>query len=445
MKTDLHTKPFHHALRIRQEVCIGCSRCMRVCPTEALRVINGKATLHPEWCIDCGECFNVCPVKAIVVEDDDISQIFSYKHRILLVPSIFFAQFEEKLTLDAIKGILYEMGFTELCTVEQGADLLVDEINKYVGEFDGEKPVISSFCPAVVRLIQVRFPSMTDRIIRLIPPLEITAQYYRSEYEKNGVPLEDVGIFYVTPCAAKIAAIKAPVGGYNSPINGVINMSELYNKVFLAYKQKGTNENEYCNLIHSSLSSTGVRWATTGGESSNIHGRSLAIDSMPNVIDFLERLENEEIKGVDFLELRACDMSCCGGILVQDNRFLVKERIDKRAEELPARHALDESFRQVCSGYIPMERVEPKAMVKYHADLTIALERMEEARKLRKILPDIDCGACGAPSCEALADDIVCHRATLEHCVLMHAHEVDPDMMEKIWGKERFIKKQVKK
>lgn len=438
---DQEINPFHHALRIRKEVCIGCSRCMRVCPTEALRVIDGKATLHPEWCVDCGECFNVCPVKAIVVEDDDIAKIFRYKHRILLVPSVFFAQFEEKLTLDAIKGILYDMGFTELCTVEQGADLLVDEINRYIAESEEEKPVISSFCPAVVRLVQVRFPSFADRIMRLIPPLEITAQYYRSEYEKNGVPLDDVGIFYVTPCAAKIAAIKAPVGGYESPINGVINMSELYNKVFLAYKQKGTNENEHCTLIHSSLSSTGVRWATTGGEAMNVRGRSLAIDSMPNVIEFLERLENEEIKGIDFLELRACDMSCCGGILVQDNRFLIQERIDKMAAELPEKHALDQEFRNVCSGYIPMDRVEPRAMVKYHSDITIALQRMEKSRRLRRMLPDIDCGACGAPSCEALADDIVCNRASLDHCVILHAHEADSGMMEKIWGKKRFLKK----
>jgi hypothetical protein len=247
-----------------------------------------------------------------------------------------------------------------------------------------------------------------------------------------------VGIFYVTPCAAKIAAIKAPVGGYVSPINGVINMSELYNKVFLAYKQKGTSENEHCTLIHSSLSSVGIHWPTTGGEAVNIKGRALAIDSMPNVIDFLERLENEEIKGVDFLELRGCDMSCCGGILVQDNRFLIKERIEKLAEELPKKHMLDQEFRNVCSGYIPMEPVEPRAMIKYHPDITIALQRMEEASRLRGLLPDIDCGACGAPTCEALAEDIVCNRATMEHCVIRHAYQADAEMIEKIWGKKRF-------
>jgi Na+-translocating ferredoxin:NAD+ oxidoreductase RNF subunit RnfB len=80
-------------------------------------------------------------------------------------------------------------------------------------------------------------------------------------------------------------------------------------------------------------------------------------------------------------------------------------------------------------------------MIKYHSDLTIALQRMEESRRLRRMLPDIDCGACGAPSCEALADDIVCDRATLDHCVILHAHQAGPDMLEKIWGKRHFNKK----
>jgi iron only hydrogenase large subunit-like protein len=174
---------------------------MRVCPTEALRVTGGKATLHPGLCVDCGECFNVCPSRAVVVEDDDITQIFNYKHRILLIPAIFFAQFQEKLTLEEINSVLYEIGFTELCTVEQGVDLLVDEINKYIDTFEGSKPVISSFCPAVIRLIQVRFPVFADQILRLLPPLEVTAQYYRGDYARHGVPLDDVGIFTFALCA----------------------------------------------------------------------------------------------------------------------------------------------------------------------------------------------------------------------------------------------------
>ena len=59
---------FHHALTIREDLCTGCSLCMRVCPTEALRIRNGKACLIEDRCIDCGECFRKCPVHAIIIE-----------------------------------------------------------------------------------------------------------------------------------------------------------------------------------------------------------------------------------------------------------------------------------------------------------------------------------------------------------------------------------------
>ena len=46
--------PFFHALKIDEDTCIGCSHCMKTCPTEALRVRDGKAVLVPDRCVDCG-------------------------------------------------------------------------------------------------------------------------------------------------------------------------------------------------------------------------------------------------------------------------------------------------------------------------------------------------------------------------------------------------------
>lgn len=66
---------FHHALKIREDLCEGCSHCMNVCPTEALRVKNGKAVLYAEKCVDCGKCFRECPSSAIIIDHDDFSQI----------------------------------------------------------------------------------------------------------------------------------------------------------------------------------------------------------------------------------------------------------------------------------------------------------------------------------------------------------------------------------
>src|SRR5574344_2115208 len=122
----------HRALEIQHEVCIGCSHCIKVCPTEALRVSNGKALLYADWCIDCGECFRICPTRAIRVVDDDFADIYKYKYRVLLVPATFFAQFDETVDRGSIYQILTDLGFDELCTVEQSVDSLIGEINEYV-------------------------------------------------------------------------------------------------------------------------------------------------------------------------------------------------------------------------------------------------------------------------------------------------------------------------
>lgn len=439
----------HRALEILEDACKGCSHCMRVCPTEALRVHNGKALLYSDWCIDCGECFRVCEARAIRVMDDDFDHIFDYKYRVLLVPAVFFAQFDPDIPRESIYQILGSMGFSEVCTVEQSVDSLISEMNKYVK--NAEKPVISSFCPAVIRLIQVRFPSLVDRIMMLIPPLEITAKYYNQKFEAEHRDSADLGIFYLTPCIAKVAAVKAPVGGYTSPINGVINMDYIYNKVLLAYKNNNWESSDV--VINSELSSKGAVWPTTGGESCFIEGRSLAIDGMSNVIEFLEMLEDEEISDADFLELRACDESCAGGILTQGNRFMVADYLREICKEYPDKHSLFDDYNEHCSPYIRMDAVEPRSMIRYDKDINVAIKKMEKARMLKEYLPSIDCGACGAPSCDALAADIVRDDAKLNSCIFLQTRfqregslssEEAIEIMETIWGKDRFVNKNKK-
>ncbi len=440
----MHIEPiYNRALEISSDICIGCSHCIKVCPTEALRVTGGKAGIHADWCIDCGECYRVCPSRAIRVMDDDFKQIFKYKHRILLVPSVFYAQFEESITRKTIYDIIGELGFTEVCAVEQSIDSLIDEINLYVK--DAEKPVISSFCPAVIRLIQVRFPSLVDNIMKLLPPIEITAQYYKKRFRREGIEEGEYGIFYLTPCIAKIAAVKSPVGGYSSPINGVINMDYFFNKVYLAYKQKMPITGSI--RINGAISSKGVLFPTTGGESKHIDGKALAIDGMKNVIDFLEMLENEEIKDVDFLEIRACDESCAGGILSYRNRFLTAQTLRNYAAQMPDSHHLIHDYKYYCSAIVHMDKIEPRSMVKYDRDIDVAIQKMENARRLKELLPGIDCGACGAPSCEALAEDIVRGQAQVNDCIFLRtvlekqgeiSLEEAIKIMETIWGSERF-------
>ncbi len=86
MQGKVQNRDFHHALTVQNDLCIGCTHCMSVCPTQAIRVRNGKAIIIANRCVDCGECYKACPVSAINVEHDDLEMIFRFPVRVILIP-----------------------------------------------------------------------------------------------------------------------------------------------------------------------------------------------------------------------------------------------------------------------------------------------------------------------------------------------------------------------
>ncbi len=437
---------FYHALKVVEEVCIGCTHCMNVCPTSAIRVNNGKAFINKDACVDCGMCLKSCPVNAIIVEQDDFNKIFRFKYRVALLPTVLIGQFPDEITEEHIFSVLHRMGFTHVFEVDQAVDYLVDATNEYMNKYHHLRPFISNFCPAIVRLIQVKFPSLIDNIIRLKPVLDISALYIRKKFEEEGISNEETGIFYVTQCASKIASIKSPVGGYDVQVDGVINMDFIYNKILLNIKKDKQEENINDVITTSHLKPESI----------------LAIDEIHNVIDILEKVENDEITDVDYLELRACDHSCAGGVLSANNRFLTVERLRKRARILKDKGYVNDensvgadiyNYHEYLKNNIKLDKIDPRSIMKLDEDMMVALKKVQKVNRILDILPGIDCGACGSPRCYELAQDVVQGKKKLSECVfmqkvlckegLMSAQE-SFDISESTWGKGRFDRKNKK-
>ncbi len=442
---------FHHALKVVDDLCIGCTHCMTACPTQAIRVRDGKAIIIEERCVDCGNCCKACPVSAILIEQDDFESIFQYPVRIALLPSVLIGQFPSHIKSEQVYSGLKELGFTHIFEIDSVVDVVQEGYDQYMQKQTHEKPSISTFCPTIVRLIQVRFPSLVGNLIRVKPPSDIAAIYYRLKMESEGYAPSDVGIYYVTPCAAKIASIKNPVGEASSPVNGVINMEYLYNKLLHLI-----SNNEISDAVYSDtgkLNSKGILWSLTGGESKHQEGRCLAVDGMSNVTEFLERLEESEESNIDFLELRACDESCAGGVLISGNRFLTVERLNRRATLL--NHPADpkEGASSYNEALYALDKIPARSMLMLDPDRKKAIEKMDKVEELLKVLPGIDCAACGSPSCRELAQDIVHERAKLTWCVFLQELYIrdkrltieEADRINgQIWGKERDYRSQSK-
>ncbi len=443
----MDSKHFHHALKISEDICIGCSHCMNVCPTEAIRIRNGKAILYENRCVDCGECFKACPVSAIFIDQDDFKRIQAFKYRIALVPAVFIGQFHEGISRDQIYAAILANGFTHIYEVEMGVELLANEMHTYAKKHPEKKPLISSFCPAIIRLVQVKFPALAENIMLLKPPLDITALYCRKELTDEGINPAEIGVFYITPCAAKIAAIKSPVGEDYSMITGVINMDTLYNKVYKHIKNDRTIQPTISP--NKPLSKKALQWTLTHGESAHVPGRSLAIDEIHNVIEFLEKIESDEISDIDFLELRACDESCAGGVLLSANRFLVAERLRAYSAETETSDSTGiNKYSDYLLRRISIQAINPRSMMKLDENMEEAMRKLTKSGQMLQCLPLTDCGACGSPNCQAFANDIALGEADIRQCVFIQKNreqtgELTPDesleMMKSIWGTEKFF------
>lgn len=59
---------------IDEHNCIGCGKCVRVCPTDA--IVGARHLLHtviPQYCTSCEECINACSTNCINLQTPQIA------------------------------------------------------------------------------------------------------------------------------------------------------------------------------------------------------------------------------------------------------------------------------------------------------------------------------------------------------------------------------------
>lgn len=406
-----------HSLIIDENKCNGCTICLRACPTQALIVRNGKAKLINDRCIDCGECIRACPEKAIKSKRDNIEIIHNYTYKLLVYSPVILAQFKDFHSYEKVLYLFKHMGFDAMVGVDTGGYIAADIIRGFLkNKQNDQRPYIATNCPAVCRLIQSKYSGLIEHVLPMYSISDIAGEYLKHSFiSNNKVNPEDVGLFYISPCPAKLIPTNQEKGCH-SIFDGIFSMGDIYN--FLM----NIMENENIQYTKQEMITTkfALRWSSFGDVEHKFKDfTTLRIDGIRNVIRFLDRLENGIIEDVDFVDMYACDNGCVGGVFAKEDPHIAEYRIKRIADTFPEKISkkMFPCNVDTCDIRIKFE-YNPKIPNK--EDMKLAIQTIAEIEALYEKLPKLDCAACGSATCYNFAEDIVLRKdVTIDDCPIL--------------------------
>lgn len=253
------------------DLCQGClsHQCSEVCPTKAVRLVNGKSIIDQSKCIKCGKCVEVCPYKAIVklerpcaascgmdaigtdalgradIDYDkcvscgmclvncpfgaivDKGQIFQTIHAmkdghevVAAIAPAFVGQFGPNVTPDKVKAALLQLGFADVVEVAIGADLCtIEEAHDFLEKVPSQQPFMAtSCCPAWSVMAKKLFPDFKPYISMALTPMVLTGRLIKKQKP-------NAKVVFIGPCAAK--KLEASRKSVRSDIDFVLTFEEV--------------------------------------------------------------------------------------------------------------------------------------------------------------------------------------------------------------------------
>ena len=305
--------------------CILCRRCVAACQAQHISVIGANARgfdthigsafekpLDSVACVSCGQYIVNCPTGAIYEKDDTakVLEAINDPEKFVVVhtaPSI-------RVTLGECFGMhigtnvqgkmvaaLRRLGFDKVFDTDFGADLtIVEEANEFLGRVQngGVLPMITSCSPGWIKYCEHYYPDMLDHLSTCKSPQQMSGAIIKTWYaEKMGIDPKDIVVVGIMPCTAKKfetkrddqAASGYPDVDYSLTTRELGRMIESAGIYF-----KHLPDEEFDNPLGDSTGAAVIFGATGGVMEAALRTA-------------VEKLSGEELKSLDFTEVRGTD------------------------------------------------------------------------------------------------------------------------------------------
>ncbi|MBN1629738.1 MAG: 4Fe-4S binding protein, partial [Thermoleophilia bacterium] len=387
--------------------CRDCRACISACPTQAMRVRGGRPSVLEHLCIDCARCIAACSSQALVMRDEvsSLDALSGKEQMLLVVPPALLAGCGPDYTPAQVLAALQGLGFADVITSEPyeaalrdaGADAAASAKTGEPGS--PARPVLVPSCPAIVNLIELRFPSLVPHLAPFDSPWEAVQAAHA-----------DRPVAYVASCPSQRSALlmhaSAPVECIAPEVVRQAAMVRLTGGATAAAASATAATGE----VTAAAQPSAVAERQAAAQSPTPAGGLLTVTGIDHVIAVLEEIEDGLLEDVDVIEPYACDGGCFGSPLLAEDHHVAARRWDR------GRAAVETAVPSGGTAITRRRAFAPRPGIRLDSDMARAIEKLGRMQTVIQALPGRDCGACGAPTCAALAEDIVMERAGMELC-----------------------------
>ena len=414
--------------------CKHCYKCVRNCPIKAIMVRDERAEIIEDHCVLCGRCLQVCPqsAKTLISEIDTVKAMIDAGDRVVatIAPSYYgIMKFREA---GQVVGALTELGFEAVCETSEGAAIVTQEYVRLIRE-GRMRNIITTCCPSVNDLIEKYHPSLVKYLAPVVSPMIASGKLIKKHMG------EDTKVVFIGPCIAKKREARDP------RVNGIIDAVISFEDVDKWLAEKNINI-EDCPEKSFNVFDPRVNrlYPVTGGVLKSVHAtlRGTTIEEMDDdededsgsetathidhyrkfyvhgAEDCMELCRDMEEGGVNgcFIEMNMCADGCIKGPLVKENDiYKYKIKLDM-GEEIKQEPVPPDELSDASEGI----SFEKEFVDRSLNDPMPTEEQIQDImEKVGKHSPEdeLNCGACGYPTCRDKAIAVFQGKAELGMCI----------------------------
>ncbi len=397
----------------RATKCKHCYKCVRHCGVKAIMVKNEKAEIMPDHCILCGKCIQICPqnAKRLISDLSEVKKWIADGEEVVVSIAPSYLGILEHESKEQVHTALLELGFSKVRETAEGAAMVTEEYAKLLDAHE-MKTIITTCCPSVNELIEKYYPSLVPYMAPVVSPMVAHGRILKKEYGSH------IKTVFLGPCIAKKRESKDP--RFDDAIDAVLNFDDI--TTWLDDKQIDIRACELTpyDCVDPKINrlypvSNGVISSVLTTQKDCDDYRKFYVHGEENCIDLCENLQNGELQNC-FIEMNMCTGGCIKGPALfkkTESRFKIKlDMQDSIANEPAESGKIIDMIDQVnmTATFTNRSPIDPMPT---EAEINEILHMTGKSKQEH----ELNCGACGYPTCREKAIAVFHKKAELNMCI----------------------------